>query len=213
MRKSLFYLIIISLVVTLFSSGCKEDDSASNSGNSTNSAPEIIGGISWVAENIDLTYWTKNDPNYGNTATLRMNFWVKATDPDGTSDIELITVTQPNGRYWTIHDLANDRDSYSTTTGKFGGWQGLRSETYPYSKELGDYTIEVKDSAGNVATTTRAIFAPGERTSTGSSFIYTEEYTGSTSGGTPMIRKAQNISASIFGDTIDLSFTVNDSNV
>ena len=211
MKTSSIYLMIFSITVIIFLAGCKEDDSSSEENN--NSAPEIVGEIGWVVENIDLTYWTKDDPTYNKTATLRMNFWVRATDADGTSDIKLITVAQPNGWYWTLHDTADEYDSYSTTTGRFGSWQRFRSSTYPHSKDLGDYTIEVTDSAGNVATKTRTIFAPGESTSNSSSFIYTEEFIGGTAGGIPMIRKAQNISADVSNDTINLSFTVNDPNV
>ena len=175
---------------------------------STNNPPtvEITG---WCTENIDESYWTKWGYTGGGTAYF--DIWVEASDPDGIDDIEYVEVSNPEGLYWVLRDSETGKDHYDPEGGFFGGWRRYYSAGHPHRVLLGQYTALVRDSKGNEATDTLSFNEPGSLS--GSGFLYSEDYTGSTSGGIKMLQRAIITNATKGISDVTIEFTVDDTRV
>lgn len=77
--------------------------------------------------------------------------------------------------------------------------------------ELGIYEVVARDSADHEITASVSFNAPGS--GSGSGFIYSEDYTGSTVGGAEMLKRATNLSGTKGATDLSVSFTVDDSRV
>ena len=168
-----------------------------------NEPPSFSRDFGWATSNVDPTFWTKR----GNTApaTAFLLFQVLAYDPDGYQDISIIDVIHPDGvTTWSLED------HYNSAGGYWGGWYYYDSDN-PHAVELGNYTVVVRDSAYYEITGSIIFNSPGS--SSGSGFIYSEDFTGSTSGGAEMIHRALNLSGNKNINDLSISFTVTDNRV
>jgi hypothetical protein len=165
--------------------------------------------VGWTAENIDPSYWTKDGGT--SNATAFRDFWIYVDDPDGVGDIVLITVTDPNDSTWTLQNSETGKSHYDEDGGFWGGWERYYDSDSPHALILGTYTVLVRDSAGNEITTSVGFNAPGS--SSGSGFIYSEDYTLSTAGGSKMLQRATSISGIKGASDITIQFKVDDTRV
>jgi hypothetical protein len=194
-RKFTFLCILLFCVVSLFLLSCNLFQK--------NEAPIFSGDFGWATSDVDPTYWTKR----GDTApaTAFRGFWVYVDDPDGYQDITEIDVIHPNGvDTWYIEGHYNSEDGY------WGGWYYYDNDT-PNTVELGTYTVVVRDSANHEITGNISFNSPGS--SSGSGFIYSEDYSGSTTGSVAMIHRASNLSGTKNLSDLSISFTVSDNRV
>ena len=192
-------IFIVSSIIFLYFVSC------ANNGNEPPTC-EITG---WCVENIDESFWTKW--GYTGGATAYFDIWVEASDPDGIDDITYVKVTNPEGTYWVLRDSETGKDHYDPEGGFFGGWRRYYSADHPHRVLLGQYTALVRDSKGNEATDTLSFNEPGSLS--GSGFLYSEDYTGSTSGGKKMLQRAVITNAIKDISDITIEFTVNDTRV
>jgi len=93
---------------------------------------------SWVTENIDNSFWTKDGGSGGGTAYF--DIWIEASDPDGIDDITYVKVTNPEGYYWVLRDSGTGKDHYDPEGGFFGGWRRYYSSDHPHKYILGLYS-------------------------------------------------------------------------
>jgi hypothetical protein len=201
--KGNFVLQPCCLVCFILMIGCNNQTSE------TNSPPEFSSDPGWVVENIDPSYWTKW--GYSKSQTAFWDFWIHVEDPDGIADISLITVTSPQGGYWVLQDSGNGVSAYNSQGQFWGGWVEYYSSSSPHGVALGKYTVIARDSASHQITDSIFITSPGGGGSSG--FLYSETYTGSTQGGTPMIRRAVGITATSGSSDLWIYFSTADSRV
>jgi len=115
-----------------------------------------------------------------------------------------IDVIDPEGRTWYIED------DYEEAYGYWGGWwYYVGSERDRV--ELGTYEVVARDSEGHEISTTVSFNRPGS--SSGSGFIYSEDYSGDRTGGAEMLNRASNLSGTKGVSDLTISFTVDDSQV
>ena len=174
-----------------------------------NESPSFSRYVGWVAENIDPSYWTK-DGGISNATAFR-DFWIYVDDPDGVGDIVLITVTDPNDSTWTLQNSKTGKSHYTRDGGFWGGWERYYDSDNPHTVILGTYSVLVRDSEENEITTSIDFNAPGS--SSGSGFIYSEDYTLSTAGGTKMLQRAISISGAKGASDMTIQFKVDDNRV
>jgi len=189
-----WYIVIAVLIVVLF--GCE------------NQAPFFVVPPEWSTQNVDPTYWSKSGAS-GSDSAYR-SFRVFVADPDGEHDIDLIIVTDPNGNTWTLRNLELQFDRYDDAGGFWGGWF-LYWPTLQYKILLGDYSVTVKDRSGAEINGTLSFTLPGS--TSGNGFIYSDEYVGSTVGGTEMLYRAIVTSSIIGGSNLTIEFQVDDTRV
>jgi len=202
MTKMLRHLVVFVLSITLFVLiSCDLSQK--------NKSPSFSRYSGWTAENIDPSYWTK----LGDTsdATAFRDFWIYVDDPDGVDDIVLITVTDPNDYTWTLQNSETGKSLYDEDGGFWGGWRRHDDSGSPHTLILGTYTVLVRDSGGNEITWSVDFNAPGS--SSGSGFLYTEDYTLSTAGGSKMLQRATSISGTKGASDITIQFKVDDTRV
>ena len=195
-------LVAVSLLIVI---SCGESPTTTES----NKEPEITKASGWAIESIDPSFWTKRGDN--SNATALRNFWIYASDPDGIEDIIYVSVTDPGGTNWTLRDNDTGKDHYDDEGEFFGGWRRYYDTDQPNAVILGQYTVLVRDSAGNEVTDTISVNSPG--TNSGSDFIYSENYTGLTSGSIEMLKRATIIDVMKGQDDMTLQFQVDDSRV
>jgi len=164
---------------------------------------------SWVTENIDNSFWTKDGGSGGGTAYF--DIWIEASDPDGIDDITYVKVTNPEGYYWVLRDSGTGKDHYDPEGGFFGGWRRYYSSDHPHKFILGLYSVLVRDSTGNEATDSVNFSAPGS--TSGDGFIFSEDYTGSTVDGIEMLKRASITNAAKGIREITIEFQVDDDRV
>jgi hypothetical protein len=171
-----------------------------------NQAPYFSKSPEWSTQNVDPTYWSKSVRS-GNDTAYR-SFRVYAADPNGGHDLDLITVTDPDGNSWVLLDREAKIESYDEAGGYWGGWFYFYP-TIQYKVLLGEYTVVLKDRSGIEVTQTMTFTSPGGVPDSG--FLYSDEY-GVTVSGTRMLQRATVTSGSKKG-SITIAFTVGDSNV
>ena len=174
-----------------------------------NEPPSFLRYVGWTAENIDPSYWTKRGDT--SNATAFRDFWVYVDDPDGVDDIVLIQVTDPNYSTWTLQNSETGKSYYDEDGGFWGGWMRHYDSDSPHTVVLGTYMVFARDSAGNEITTSVSFNAPGS--SSGSGFIYSENYSLSTAGGSKMLQRATSISGIKGASDITIQFKVDDTRV
>jgi hypothetical protein len=169
-----------------------------------NRPPSFLKACGWATSNVHASFWTKyGDP--APQATAFRLFQVFVDDADGYQDVTSVKVIHPNGSsYWALED------DYNAEGGYWGGWYYWQSNS-PHAVDLGTYTVLVRDSAGHEITDAITFALPGS--TTGSGFIYSEDYKDSTSGGEWMIRRASVTSRAKGLADLTVSFTVSDSRV
>jgi hypothetical protein len=175
-----------------------------------NQPPVFDNDVGWVFENIDPTYWTKSgtaDPG----ATAFRNFWVHVADPDGNGDITYIKVTDSGGYWWLLQDSDSGYSALDPSGDFWGGWTPYYCSPEPYRVGLGTYTTLVLDSGAHEISRQDSFTGPGG--ASGYTFAYTEEYSGGTSGGTPMVKRATALSGTKTGDRVSIQFSVSDGTV
>jgi len=194
MKKISGIIVLAVLMATLF--GC------------ANEAPYFVVPPEWSTQNVDPTYWSKSGAS-GSDSAYR-SFRVYAADPDGAHDIDLITVTDPNGNAWTLLNLDLKIELYNDAGGFWGGWF-LFWPTLQYKVLLGEYTVLLKDRSGAEVTGILDFTLPGS--TSGSGFLYSDEYVGSTVGGTEMLHRAIVTSSVKGGSDLTIEFQVDDTSV
>jgi hypothetical protein len=172
-----------------------------------NKPPVFDNDVGWVFENIDASFWTKRgDPDP--SVTVFRNFWVHAEDPDGEDDITYVCITDSEDHDTLLENPNTGYSAYDSSGNFWGGWRRYYRVAAPYQVALGTYTTVVRDSAGYEISRTDMLTGPGG--ASGYSFAYSEEYLGSTVGGTPMLTRATVSFANKLSDRIQIQFTVND---
>ncbi len=197
-------IILIIIILLGFFIGCEVNNEPAEPG-----VPLTVEITGWVIENIDKSFWTKWGYT-GDWGTAFFDIWVVANDPDGIDDITYVEVSNPvEGEYWVLRD--SSIDLYDAEGGFFGGWCRYFGASYPHAFYLGQYTALVRDSDGNEATDTLFFSKPGA--TSGNGFVYSEDYTGLTTGGIEMIKRATIISKTKEANDITIEFQVDDSRV
>jgi len=171
-----------------------------------NEAPSFSKDFGWATSNVDPSFWEKGGGDTAPATAFRL-FQVFVDDPDGRQDIVEIDVINPDGIAWYIED------HYNSSGGYWGGWYYYNDvdSDAPHKVVLGTYTVVVRDSEDHEITGSISFNSPGS--SSGSGFIYSEDYSGSIAGGTKMIHKASALSGTLNTDDLSISFTVSDSRV
>jgi hypothetical protein len=191
-KKLLFRCLFASLSLFVFLSRCAINE------------PPKITMHSWLTENIHPDFWTVVPPD--GTAL----FFIECTvsDPDGTDDITKVIMSSPDSCEWTLKDIDINKNLFDQKGYMYGRFRTL---SHPNTIMLGNYRITAVDSEENESSKTFSFGRPGSTTGTG--FIYSEEYTGPTTGGTEMIDKAVITGGSKAADSITVEFTIDDTRV
>ena len=157
---------------------------------------------------MDPTYWSKSGTT-GNDSAYR-SFRVYVSDPDGGHDIDVITVTDPGAITWPLRSLDLSIYRYDEQGGFWGGWF-LYWPTLQYNVLLGEYSVTVRDRSGAEISDTLPFTLPGS--TSGSGFVYSDEYVGSTVSGTEMLYRAIVTSSVKNAGDLTIEFQVDDSRV
>jgi len=137
---------------------------------------------------VDSWWYMYNfDPALSTTGASGLRGYnVQLDDPDGLDDIVLVTVTDPDGKTWTLHDPAFGVDYmygiYDTIS------YTAYSSTALHSAALGTYEIYVEDASGQFSTGTYEVTAPGGVAATGC--VATEDDGGASGCAYTMIPRA-----------------------
>lgn len=172
--------------------------------------PPVINALGWATENIDGSFWTKWELPVN--ASAFFNVWVEADDPDGIDDITYVTVTNPIGTFWVLRDTSIGIDFYDIQGGFFGGWQRFYNPATPHVVYLGQYSVLVRDSAGNEVSDIIDFNNPGSSLIE-DVFIYSEEYIGDKTDGTDMVHLPTITGVVKDTNTITIEFQVTDARV
>jgi hypothetical protein len=200
MKRFVFVSVVpVMLISVLILSSC-----------STEGNKEItITDIGWIYENIDTSFWTDGFDD----ATLFFTFYlVYEGSRISAEDVEYAVFNYQDSIYWPFplepgyfypaDRLMMSYRSYSTA------WSGNGSVL-----PIGPINFEVELTNGYYETSTFVVPAPGSTSTDGKAFVYNENFSGPVPGQyTPMIRRAS-ISSSSKTSTVDITFSVSDSNV
>ena len=206
MKKQFFRIILLipALVSMLFLS-C--DDS--------NRYPEILD-IGWTLENIDSSFWEDSD----SYRSAFLNIWIAFEESELVAEsIESVAIVSPTGVYWQITAPEALTYYYDTESLVFGGWFRFYS-TSPASNgsvlPIGNYEFDVTYTNSKTVTKLFTIPAPGSTTSGSTSYVYTEDYTGTIGGDYKALPKRANITNCVLTSAnteVTIEFNVDDSNI
>ena len=194
-------IIILVLVIVCFTvlTGC----------NLGNYPPSFVKQTEWLSQNIDSTFFTKSSPTA--PASAFRGFFVFASDPNGNRDLELITVTDPQGYMWVLLDREVNFELYNSSEGYWGG-SGFYSSSDPDRMFVGDYTVLLRDRSGVEVTQVFSVLPPSG--TGGQDYMYSEDYgTGPYPNSEPMLKRASVISETKNINDLEIVFTVVDSAV
>jgi len=160
----------------------------------------------WVFQNCPSDYETK--------FSLSLDASIHYTGANLTlADINSATFA-PVGMTWIWNLLAISSELNDSAKSIGYGWQNFY--TYQFSDNgsvmpIGPYKFSVVLKDGDKAADTLAVPAPGNTSTLGYQYLYTEDYTGQvTSAFTPMLHRPAISSASRSGDTITVAFSIKD---
>jgi hypothetical protein len=156
----------------------------------------------FATENIDKSYW-QYKPH------VTAFFYVECTivDPDGIDDIIEVKMDGPYDDVWTLKDNGAGINMFDDN-----GQMWHRFYTGVLNRiPIGEYVIMAKDTSGNEVSTAFTFGEPGSTTGTG--FVYSDEYDESKVDGKKMIERVVINNVIKAEDTITVEFTIDDERV
>lgn len=174
-------IILSFITILLIFSGCPQ--STSSSRKTTNSSIAIeITDLDWKIENIHPSFWS------GNTdSTCFYNFWISYKgDKIEKSDIAYARIHYSSDKYWTINpEYLNTEDK------KIGGYGRWFLKSDGDILPIGELKAVIKLNNNNKTKYRKNITDPGDTANSGKTYVYTEDYTGSTGNYITMIKRAE----------------------
>lgn len=171
--------------------------------------PPTCDGTYWGIENADPTFRGNQG---GSTPTAFAFLAILVSDADGQGDIVLIRVSGPDGSpVWTLKDAGAGVDHYNESGEYWGGW-GYYSASSPHTLPLGTYSVYIKDSVDHEVNSSFRVGRPGGRLGY-ETFLFTEDYTGSTTDGEPMLPRPAAVTGTTGGESLTITFEATSTDV
>ncbi|MBN2735661.1 MAG: hypothetical protein JXR70_01680 [Spirochaetales bacterium] len=190
MRKALLVILIIGIITGYFSCSSPNEISAD------------IDFVYWVIENIDRNFWLNPEE-----ASVFLSFTLSYKGNLGfAGDIEKLRV-ESFDTAWEIPANYLELDPGNQTI-ELPSLTSKKRDSNMNSIAIGNYKFTLTLTNGNKSEYTFLVPAPGSTSTNGYSFVYSEDYIGSTSGGITALGRADITSSNIdyTNNTIEFSF-------
>lgn len=206
MRKVLMIFLASSLLLAAIACGSSTPEKQ----------PEkqvAIEGIGWTLYNVDPSFWSDGSPE---SALVGFGIYLSGTRLVA-NDIKEVTITAPTEKHWSwprpqqsIADRFDVKHQVFTAP-----WLYVPAYDDGSCLPIGTYSFDIQLSNGTSASKTLLIPAPGQTTTAGAAFVFTENYLYADNpppGFTPLPKRATIQSAIIdfAQSTLDIDFSVSD---